>query len=266
MKRKAVFISVLSAVLFLTNTSFAQEEKSGTKISEEDNGIWTETELPVCIQYYCLDETLVTDETEDPELIGRIIDALKDLKVGEKTEPMEILDSGDDLTFLFEDGRKVHLEFNDVYWITEDGEWYEVEGMEKLHFELEYILNPDKARWREDENMILKIGDKEVPVTWEDNESVEAIRALLPLEIRMSQYGGFEQVGPIGQSIPQDDKKITAMHGDIVLYSGDQISIIYESNTWSYTRLGHVNLSQREMRDLLGKGDVVITFEEAAEE
>ena len=35
--------------------------------------------------------------------------------------------------------------------------------------------------------------------------------------------------------------------GDIVLYSGDQIVIFYGSNSWAYTRLGHVDLTQEEM-------------------
>ena len=45
------------------------------------------------------------------------------------------------------------------------------------------------------------------------------------------------------------------------MYSGDQIVIFYGSNSWAYTRLGHVNLSQEEMADLLGNGDVVLTLQ-----
>ncbi len=110
--------------------------------------------------------------------------------------------------------------------------------------------------------MRLLIGETEVPVTWENNESVEALRELLPLTIQMSMYGGFEQVGPIGQRIVRDDKQTTTNSGDIVLYSGNQIVVFYGSNSWAYTRLGHVDLSQQEMRDLLGHGDVTITMKE----
>ena len=39
--------------------------------------------------------------------------------------------------------------------------------------------------------------------------------------IQLSMYGGFEQVGPIGQSIVSDDQQTTTQAGDIVLYSGD---------------------------------------------
>ena len=73
-------------------------------------------------------------------------------------------------------------------------------------------------------------------------------------------YGGFEQVGSIGQSIVRNDRQTDTHYGDIVLYSGNQIVIFYGSNSWAYTRLGHVNLSQQEMRNLLGNGDVSITL------
>jgi hypothetical protein len=69
-------------------------------------------------------------------------------------------------------------------------------------------------------------------------------------------YGGFEQVGPIGQSIASNDEQTTTSPGDIVLYSGDQIVIFYGSNSWSYTRLGRIDLSETEMEELLGNGDV----------
>ena len=111
-----------------------------------------------------------------------------------------------------------------------------------------------------EKTMKLLIGQKEVPVTWEENASVEALRALCPLTIQMSMYGGFEQVGPIGQSIVSDDVQTNTNYGDIVLYSGNQVVIVYGSNSWAYTRLGHVNLSQKEMSDLLSKGDTVITL------
>ncbi|MBR1584950.1 MAG: hypothetical protein IJ662_05360 [Clostridia bacterium] len=114
----------------------------------------------------------------------------------------------------------------------------------------------------EESSMHLYIGETWVPVTWEQNVSVEELKTLLPLTIPMAMYGGFEQVGPIGQRIVRSDEQTITGSGDIVLYSGDQIVIFYGSNSWSYTRLGHVNLSQQEMADLLSRGDVTITLSE----
>ena len=109
--------------------------------------------------------------------------------------------------------------------------------------------------------MRLLIGETEVPVTWENNASVEALKELRPVTIQMSMYGGFEQVGSIGQSIVRNDVQTETSYGDIVLYSGNQIVIFYGSNSWAYTKLGHVDLSQQEMREMLGGGDVAITLE-----
>ena len=111
----------------------------------------------------------------------------------------------------------------------------------------------------------MTIGGTPVEVKWDDNESVEALRQLCreePLTIQMSMYGGFEQVGSIGQRLPRNDSQTTTQSGDIVLYSGDQIVVFYGSNSWAYTRLGHVtDKSDEEMAQLLGNGDVTITVE-----
>ena len=111
----------------------------------------------------------------------------------------------------------------------------------------------------------MTIGGIPVEVEWEDNESVETLQQLCreePLAIQMSMYGGFEQVGSIGQSMPRNDSQTTTQAGDIVLYSGDQIVIFYGSNSWAYTRLGHItDKTDEELAELLGSGDVTITVE-----
>lgn len=110
----------------------------------------------------------------------------------------------------------------------------------------------------------LKIADTIVEVAWEDNESVEELRKLCeeePLTIQMSMYGGFEQVGSVGTSLPRNDAQTTTSSGDIVLYSGNQIVVFYGSNSWAYTRLGHITDQDEEsMAQLLGNGDVTITI------
>ena len=110
--------------------------------------------------------------------------------------------------------------------------------------------------------MKLKIDNTVVPVKWEESASTKALKEILPLTISMSRYGDFEQVGSIGRSIYRDDNQTTTNFGDIVLYSGDKIVIFYGSNTWSYTRLGHIELSEEEMAELLSHSDVTITISE----
>ena len=110
----------------------------------------------------------------------------------------------------------------------------------------------------------LFINDREIAVNWEDNESVKALIDLVssgPLTVQMSMYGGFEQVGSLGTTLPRNDSQTTTQSGDIVLYSGNQIVIFYGSNSWAYTRLGKVaDQSTAEMKTLLGSGDVTVTL------
>ena len=61
-------------------------------------------------------------------------------------------------------------------------------------------------------------------------------------------------------SITRNDQQTKTDYGDVVLYSGDQIVVFYGTNSWAYTRLGHIDLSQEEITDLLGNGDVTITL------
>ena len=115
-----------------------------------------------------------------------------------------------------------------------------------------------------EEAMRFFIGSTEVSVEWETNESVDALCDLVkaePLVMDMSMYGGFEQVGSLGASLPKNDVQTTAQAGDIMLYSGNRIVVFYGSNSWAYTRLGRIaNKSAEELTELLGNGSVKITI------
>ena len=122
---------------------------------------------------------------------------------------------------------------------------------------------PSKEPDEKSDTMKLFIDGKDVPVIWEDNDAVKELQKLAdgsPLTIVMSEYGGFEQVGPIGTSLPADNSRITTECCDIVLYSSDQIVIFYGSNSWDYTRLGRIDMSDREIKELLSKDNVTVTI------
>ena len=97
-----------------------------------------------------------------------------------------------------------------------------------------------------------------------DNSSAEAFLELLaqgPITVRMNDYARMEKVGALGATLPSHDERITTSPGDIILYQGDQITIYYDTNTWSFTRLGKIEgVSADELRAVLGEGDVTVTF------
>ncbi|MCR5475028.1 MAG: hypothetical protein K6F28_07465 [Lachnospiraceae bacterium] len=89
------------------------------------------------------------------------------------------------------------------------------------------------------DELILSIGDKKITVEWEDNESVDALKDLAGsgMNINMSMYGGFEQVGSIGTSLPRNDSQMTTSPGDIVLYSGNQKKMDLKKHCHNYSPL-----------------------------
>ena len=99
----------------------------------------------------------------------------------------------------------------------------------------------------------LQVNGRTFAATLEQNNTARALAQ------RLQNYGGFEKVGPLGESLPANDRQTTTHAGDIVLYQGDQIVLFYGSNSWSYTRLGRVN-DLTGWADALGRGDVTVTF------
>ena len=122
-------------------------------------------------------------------------------------------------------------------------------------------LTEETSDERTDTGMKMYINDMEIPVTWENNPSVSALKSDLQagdIVVSMTMYSNNEQVGPLDKSYPSNDVQTTTNNGDIILYSSDQIVLFYGSNSWAYTRLGKMDLSENEVINLLSNGDVSI--------
>ena len=108
----------------------------------------------------------------------------------------------------------------------------------------------------------IEVNGHTLTATLADNEAAQALAELIqdePLTLNLHEYGSFEKVGPLPQSFPTDDENIVAEPGDIMLYQGNQITIFYGSNTWSYTRLGRIDtITQAELKDVFGEGDMTV--------
>ena len=110
--------------------------------------------------------------------------------------------------------------------------------------------------------MNVQVGGSEFTATLEENAAADALVEMMeqgPVTIRMSDYSGFEKVGPRGTSLPASNQQITTQSGDIVLYQNDQIVMFYGPNSWSYTLLGHID-DLAGWEEALGRGDVTVTF------
>lgn len=110
--------------------------------------------------------------------------------------------------------------------------------------------------------MKVQIGNQSFTATLEDNAAVRELVDMMreaPVSIDMSDYSGFEKVGSLGRSLTTDNRQTTTGEGDIVLYNGDHIVMFYGSNSWSYTRIGHIN-DLTGWEEALGDGSITAVF------
>ena len=125
------------------------------------------------------------------------------------------------------------------------------------------LLGCNMSDTKESRDITLKISNTVVPVIWEDNDTIMELKEQLTVEditVSMSMYGGNEQVGSLGRSYTRNDKQTTTNNGDIVLYNGNNIVVFYGTNSWSYTRLGKMDLPEDEVTELLSNGDITLTL------
>ena len=114
----------------------------------------------------------------------------------------------------------------------------------------------------EEPTLQITVGDWTLSASFADNSSAKAFQELLsqgPVTVEMTDYGGFEKVGPLGTTLPQNDQPITTEPGDVILYQGDQITIYYGTNSWNFTRLARID-DPADLQEKLGEGTVSVTF------
>ena len=123
---------------------------------------------------------------------------------------------------------------------------------------------PVESETQEATKMNLQIGDTTLTATLADNSSARALAELLkkgPLTLSLEDYAGMEKVGPLGTALPQNNERMVTAPGDIILYQGSSFVIYYGTNSWSLTRLGHIDDADEErLRELLGDGAVTVTL------
>ena len=110
--------------------------------------------------------------------------------------------------------------------------------------------------------MIITVnGEHELMATMENNTSAHALKRILPRTINMRDYGGMEKIGMLWKGLPRNDMSISANPGDIILFMGNMFVIYYESNSWNFTKFGHINdVTHEELREIFGSGNATITL------
>lgn len=122
------------------------------------------------------------------------------------------------------------------------------------------VINNNPTKGEEMKEIYLYVNNNILEVELENNDATIELLNILnnkDITILANEYGGFEKVGSLGFELPTNDKNIKTQSGDIVLYNKNQISVFYESNSWSYTKLGKIkNKTKNELKDILGSGNI----------
>ena len=112
--------------------------------------------------------------------------------------------------------------------------------------------------------LVIEAGGSTFYASFADCAAAEELAAKLsegPLELQLHDYGGFEKVGELPWPLTRSDASIVTAPGDVILYQGTQISIYYDENTWSLTRMASIGgVSRETLLDAFGDGDVTVTL------
>ena len=100
--------------------------------------------------------------------------------------------------------------------------------------------------------ILISINNRDLIVNLEKNTSAEELYKKLKdnhVTIEAEDYGNFE--------LPKNDTFFTTKPGDLVLYEGNKITLYYDTNSYKFTKLGHViNFEGMDLKDFLGEGPV----------
>ncbi len=123
----------------------------------------------------------------------------------------------------------------------------------------ENVVNSENtANTEVDKNMKVIINNNEYEVKLENNETVNDLLKILPLDIEMKELNGNEKYFYLDENLtskPVVPEYINS--GDIMLYGDNCLVVFYESfkTNYSYTKIGHID----ELPNF-DNGSVKITF------
>lgn len=114
-----------------------------------------------------------------------------------------------------------------------------------------------------DQKMKIKIGSHTFTANLYDNKSTEALKAQLPLAIKMSELNDNEKYGQLPSNLPTNTENIGTIHeGDILLWGANTLVVFYKTfkTSYSYTKIGRIE-NPLSLATAVGSESVTMVFE-----
>jgi len=112
------------------------------------------------------------------------------------------------------------------------------------------------------DTIIIKVGNSEFTATLLDNPTATAFKAMLPLNINMTELNGNEKYFRLSQNLPTNESQPgTIASGDLMLYGSNTFVLFYKSfsTSYSYTKLGKISNTTGVVA-ALGTGNVTVNI------
>ncbi|MFR9166619.1 MAG: cyclophilin-like fold protein [Dysgonomonas sp.] len=125
---------------------------------------------------------------------------------------------------------------------------------------LAFILSSVNAQ---NQKLKITVGNNNFTATLNNNETVDAFVAMLPLDVDMTEMGGYEKFYYLPQNLPGSASNVgTTYKGDLMIWSSNCLVLFYttRSTSYSYIRLGRID-NTTGLREAVGSGNVRIKFE-----
>lgn len=112
---------------------------------------------------------------------------------------------------------------------------------------------------KENNHMNIKINGINYNVNLENNETINELIKLLPLDITMKELNGNEKYYYLDNELPTNSKNVKKIKaGDIMLYGNNCLVIFYKdfNTSYSYTRIGNID----NLNNNLGNDNINVEF------
>lgn len=101
------------------------------------------------------------------------------------------------------------------------------------------------------------INNVDYTLNLENNKTVDGLKELLPLDLKMKELNGNEKYVYLDTTLSTNQTKVKKINkGDVMLYGDNCLVIFYKSfdTSYSYTKIGHIdNLPSLDSGDVLVK-------------